>query len=1451
MAFTPKSHPQIVADMAAKVAAETPITDFNPGSNILTLLETAAQEDFQQYIQMINIIRNYNLDTTEGADLDSRASEFGLTRLQPRPHSGFVTIEDARFSKIASKIFAGLPGPTAGTTVINVDDASTFPASGSVYLGRGTSNSEGPIAYSSAPVNNTSYWTITLDTALLNDHGTDETVVLSQFGDRTITAGTEVEIPANDFSEQVLFELNQTVVLLDGENIVSNVLVTALDPGAFSVPSNSISNFVNAPFTGASVFNPLPFVNGRDEESDQALRDRIRDTIQALSRGTGRSIKTGVIGLIDGETNSSIVSANVVPPVVLADGPTKVYIDNGRGLEPSLSPTGLETLITSATGGEQFFQLQNFPLVKAQLISQKVEPFNLFGGETLIIRVGTNEETFTFLASDFSIPGTAKATEVSQAINARSTIFEARTLTDASGRKLLITPIADKNEEIQINKSSTAQAILNFPERQVFTLKLYKNDKILNKDGLTASLISAAQPFDFSASVVTTSDNDFTVTPSSRIVTKLVAGTEPFPSIVSPGDYVKFSSDPDTSYRKVKTVVDNFKLILETDYAPTGGGTGDLVIWNSPQMEIAANGDKVETEVISFAPTDFANPAQGLASEALIRIQTELNLSSAELAVNGTRVLLLSEKENSADSKIQVLGGAGAVAMGYCTAESISGQISTTYGNKSISGTGTQFTTELEEGQWIKAGLDGTGSWTKIESIESDTQLYLTEVYRGGTHTNVAGTKMNFSELVEGQNKDYTLNRSNGQIELAVPLVVGDSLTAGSVNTRAFVDSTIETFDFSILGASSSLIVRIDGGIEATVTTGDFVAAYDTFRSTSLIDFDTNFFVGFHIEWISGNNLGEVSYVAAYNPSNGQLQTTTGFTNPIALGDRFILSQVVQFVHASDFADPTNVFALEVVAAINDELLGGTSEVLSNGKVRLRTTNFTDAGSIQILGGSANGVLAFSTEEQNNQETNTAYLTSSNSDRDGVVGALGFTLGPDQTLVAIFDGDNTNKTFSVPLSIAEEVVTGGSNSFAVPALGAKYLTSNFFTDFWIYWTSGANEGTLQYVLTYTGVTGLFTTTSIFPSTAPITIAAGDTFAIVPRTASNVVTLLNDLNTTTISVVAKAEATGIKGDLVQLSTKTPGSSGKVFVTGGSGNRIGIAIESIVAGAPVNDVTTNSKAGLAKGLPVLLTVDSTITTGDAVAPYDTLIATSLISGLPAYFDGLELEILSGLNAGHVTTVAAYNNATGEIVLTDSAPNPLVIGTSFRISKRAFIVDVVGTSAPYTISLNDETNTPIDVSGFTPQLSAAIRDLNGLNFSTTQIEGIDGYKYFTGLIQLAQWTIDGLDRDSNNFPGLGAAGTQFEVISPVLIKIKLIVDVTTEEGVNLSAITNSIASAITGYVNSRDVGQDVVLSEIIFAAQGIPGVFDVKISNHTENITIADGELARLDDVDLIIG
>lgn len=1452
MAFTPKSHAEIVASMAAKIAAETPITDFNPGSVILSLLEAAAQEDFQQYVAMLEIILAYNLDTTSGADLDKRALEYGLTRLDAQPHSGYISIIDTRFNKIYSKIYAGLPGPTSGSNIINIDDASGFPASGSVYVGRGTTNAESVIPYSTAPVNNGSYWTITLDTNFTNDHGTDETVILAQFGDRTVLAGTEVRIPPNDFSQAVLFELNQPVTLLDGENRIDNVLVTAILPGAFSVPSDSIIEFVNEPFSNAVVTNPLPFVNGRDEESDQELRDRIRDTIQSLSRGTADSIRTRVIGLVDPNTNSRVVSANIIPPVILADGPTKVYIDNGRGLEPELSGVGLETLISKANGGESFVQLEEFPIVKASVVSQLAEPFNLSGGETLIFTVGNEEEVFTFVASDFRTAGKAKAVEVSQAINARANLIEARTITSDGQRKIFITPVARVNEELTISPASTAQAAFNFNTKTVFTSKLYKNDKLLSKDGTTASVLSDDQPFDLSTNVVLTTDGDFTLASNSKIVTKSAVGTGNNSVLeqLHPGDYIKLSTDPDTFYTKIRTVVDAQKVILEEPYPVGGSGSGNLSIWNSPQIEIAANGEDNDTELVSFGPNDFGNPSQALASEVAQRMDTEIHQSRVELAVNSTRVKVISEVENSASSSMKVVGGGAAVNLGLATVSALTGTLSLTGGGKVVSGVGTQFLSELEEGQWIKANAHGKGSWSRVETIESNTLAYLKEGYRGPSISG-ACSKINKGTLQQGTNKDYVLNRSNGMIELMQPLAANDTLSIGSINTRAFIDSLPETFNFSILGASSTLIVRVDGGFSGTVSTDDAVPPYNFVIASNLANYPAGFFVGFHIEFTSGNNIGQTDIVSAYNPTTGQLNLVTGTTNPILINDKFVLSQVIQLNHAASFADPANAFASEVAAAINAQILGGLAKVNAvNNSVRLQTTSFSELGSFQVIGGSANTVLNYSTAVQVNQETNLAFIASTNSDRDGLSGSLGYTLGPSQSLVIIVDGDVVNKTFVVPSAITGTVSTGGTGSFIAAGLISDYPQNGFFNDYWLFWTSGLLAGKVQKVTGYNGVTGQVTVADVFP--VPVGASAlGDAFAIVPRTAENIVSHLKNLNISTVSTALDAEVTGASGDFVQLVSKTPGSQGKVFVSGGTANSIEIAIQTIVAGSPVNDVTTNSIAGLAKGLPVNLQAGGKVTTGDGSAPFDTFISSAFITTLPAYFTGLELEFTSGLNAGHKSLISTYTNTTGQFILASAPSNPISVNDTFVINRLAFVTNIVGSTAPYTISLNDSANAAIDVSGYTTERQGAIADYNGLKFERVQVEGTDGYKYYTGLIQLSQWTIDGLDRDPSNYPGIGAAGTQFEVIPPVLINVRLILNITTDEGVSLSSVLNEVQSAVLGYVNSRKVGQEVVLSEIVAAAQSVNGIFDVEITNHTANIVVADGELARLAVEDLVIG
>ena len=1447
MGFDPKSHSQIVQDMASTISSESPLNDFTRGSVIRTLIETAAQEDFQQYVQMLQVIRNYNLDTAEGEDLDARAKEYGLSRSTPKKHSGFVTISDSRFTKIATKIYAGLPSPIEGDTVIYVDDATLLPANNELYIGRNTSNIEGPINFTAAPVDNTAYWAITLDTALINDHGAGEEVVLAQYGNRVIQAGTEIRIPESDFNEEFLFEINQTIQLLDGEDTIENVLTTALVPGGIRVPANSIIQYVSTPFTGAAVTNPLPYVNGSDEESDQDLRDRIRDHIQALSKGTPQSIKTGIAGVLDEATNSTVVSSKIVPPVILADGPTKVYLDNGRKLEPYNASIGLETVIESATGGERFFQLKTFPLIKANLITQAPEAYELADGDTLIFKVGPLEETISFESEDFDFISNAKANEVTEAINNKSNLVEARTLTIANKVHVILWPVADSNEDFQIDAASTALSAINFATDVIQTLKLYKNDILLTKDGETASVSSSAQPYNIANAAVQTTDGDITVTSESRIVTKTVAGSDPFSKKLNEGDYLKFDSDNDTFFIKVQTIVSDTKLILEKAYPKNGGGTGDLDVWNSPRLEVSANGDIFESETVIISPTSFSNNSQVLASEVFTVLQEQINSSKSELVSNNEKVRILSEVENSSSSKMQITGGALSIDMGFSTAAALTGTLDFTANTKIVSGTGTLFLNELVEGQWIKANVDGRGAWSKVATIEDDTTLYLETDYRGDDQTSEASQKIVFGEESQGKDRDYILNKSNGQLELLTPLNAEDKLTAGSVNTRGFLDSSDELFDFSSLGVSSTLIVCVDDGFNGTV---DSSAATNQFIASNLAGFDADMLNGFYIKWISGNNSEETSFINAYNATTGEITTVANFTNTILPNDICVLCQTITFTHATDFADSANATAEEVVTAMNSQLLGAKAELLDT-KIRIRTSDLDKDSNIAVVNGSANALLNFVTDLSTSQISNLAFVQCENIDRDGLSVAPGFTLGPDQSLVVVLDNQPATRTFTINTKTSGEVTSTNVSNILDSALGSSYIDDDFFNNFWIFWTSGANEGSVQSIVDYTGTSGEMSLSDVYPSGGIGAVSIGDTFELVPRTSENLEAIFNNLSSTTLKLLADTETVGIAGDTLQIATKTTGTGGKVLVTGGTANSIGILIQSIVTGAPTNDMTVNSKAGLTKGLPVHLTIDAIASTGDNSAPFNTIISENLISALPSYYDGMELEILDGLNAGFKTTINSYNNVTGEIVFDDDAVNEILDDASFRIKQRLHIADIASATSPYTISFTDITGTVFDISGFITQLSATIRDINGLNFDTQQVEGIDAYKYFTGLVQKVQWTIDGLPADTENFTGIGAAGTQFEVVPPVFVRLKVTLNVITESGISLSSVTNDVSNEVLTYVNSRDVGEDVVLSEIIAAAQVVEGVFDVEINNLTSNFIIADNEQVDLDPADLVIG
>lgn len=501
--LTFKSKSQVKADILTKLIAQLGLNDVNAGSVIDILSDAVAQEDFAQYVQMAQIARLVNLDAITGDDLDNKAFEYGLQRELAKTATGRIDIlRPIGFEKVSTTFYAGSPAALIGDTVIDVNDASNslIGTSGTLIIGRGTNNEE-EITYSAAPVNNTNYWRFTLDAGLANNHSVEETVILKQGNDESILAGTIVIVPASGVTPEIQFTIDEDAVLQAGEDRINNVPVTAVVAGSQgNIPIKAIENeaaFSTPPFAGARAENNVKFTTGRDRQTDDELRDAIRNHVQSLSRGVKEAVLNAIVGLVDTETAKRVVSASVVLPLDEC-GPVKVYIDDGTGFEPSFENQGFEEVFRNTSGGETRFQLDLFPLVQAQVENNIFEPYDLSSGAlTLTVSIGNVTETITFNPGDFPFSDIASAEQVVTAINDKSVLLEARTATN--GTNIVINAKEDTNEEIQV-LGGTANSILGFPTDLKETLFLYVDDEKKSKDGATAILDSQNQaPYDLNA----------------------------------------------------------------------------------------------------------------------------------------------------------------------------------------------------------------------------------------------------------------------------------------------------------------------------------------------------------------------------------------------------------------------------------------------------------------------------------------------------------------------------------------------------------------------------------------------------------------------------------------------------------------------------------------------------------------------------------------------------------------------------------------------------------------------------------------------------------------------------------------------------------------------------------------------------------------------------------------
>jgi hypothetical protein len=339
------------------------------------------------------------------------------------------------------------------------------------------------------------------------------------------------------------------------------------------------------------------------------------------------------------------------------------------------------------------------------------------------------------------------------------------------------------------------------------------------------------------------------------------------------------------------------------------------------------------------------------------------------------------------------------------------------------------------------------------------------------------------------------------------------------------------------------------------------------------------------------------------------------------------------------------------------------------------------------------------------------------------------------------------------------------------------------------------------------------------------------------------------NSTTVTAISNGRFKNVSvGDWVKKVEDDEEMFVQVSVVGAT--TLTLAAPYIGTTGSAKGIAYNQASGALNGVTLQSVNDIVAYEGDSVWAKDSLVIETVAD--PLWFNsansGVKLIEAFGSDEGDrrpyvkITNYSAVAEAGRSLSVADTGLYILEGENSLYRSRRQVNFTALNNT---NTNVRDVYVTPADRSyKLSPAYGSKVISLGKLSFDVGVTTGIDGYTYYTGLMRTAQRTVDGYEPDRTRFPGLRAVGSAIEILPPLIRQIELNLNVTTKNGINLTDINNDIKSSIISYVDSLEVGGDVILSEIVSRIMNISGVEAVTLTSplpSVERIAVDDDQKA----------